>query len=205
MSRTTRSSAPIAAMDVEKPLDTRSRRTFGRDITNAISDPLVSKTVSKPQTFPVVSVESVFPSALNGKDEKNILSKDPREYMRRPVDNIDSRDAGNPLLCTEYVNQMYDHFYLQEKECMVAPDYMKKQAHITDKVRTILIDWLVEVHMKFKQVPETLYLTVQLIDRYLQLKNVRRSKLQLVGIACNLVRTIITCQKCQYFQPKKLF
>jgi len=33
-----------------------------------------------------------------------------RPYMRRPADDIDERDAENPLLCTEVVNQMYDHF-----------------------------------------------------------------------------------------------
>jgi hypothetical protein len=40
------------------------------------------------------------------------------------------------------------------------------------------------VHLKFKMVPETLYLTVNMLDRYLQMKQVRRSKLQLVGVAC---------------------
>ena len=45
----------------------------------------------------------------------------------------------------------------------------------------------VEVHVKFKMVPETLYATVNYIDRYLQYKEVRRSKLQLVGVASLLV------------------
>jgi cyclin B len=44
-------------------------------------------------------------------------------------------------------------------------------------MRAILIDWLVEVHLKFKLVPETLYLTVNLIDRYLELVVVNREKL----------------------------
>jgi G2/mitotic-specific cyclin-B, other len=42
----------------------------------------------------------------------------------------------------------------------------------------------VEVHLKFKMVPETLYLTINMLDRFLQMKQVRRSKLQLVGVAC---------------------
>jgi len=54
-------------------------------------------------------------------------------------------------------------------------------------MRTILIDWLVEVHLKFKMIPETLYLTVNLIDRFLEQKQVRRSKLQLVGVAALLL------------------
>jgi cyclin B len=51
---------------------------------------------------------------------------------------------------------------------MPTPAYMERQADITEKMRAILIDWLVEVHLKFKLVPESLYLTVNLIDRYLQ-------------------------------------
>ena len=45
----------------------------------------------------------------------------------------------------------------------------------------------VEVHLKFKMVPESLYMTVNIIDRYLELKQVRRSKLQLVGVSALLV------------------
>lgn len=44
---------------------------------------------------------------------------------------------------------------------------MKIQKDINEKMRSILIDWLVEVHLKFKLLPETLYLTVNIIDRYL--------------------------------------
>lgn len=44
---------------------------------------------------------------------------------------------------------------------------MNKQIDINEKMRAILVDWLVEVHLKFKLMPETLFLTVHLIDRYL--------------------------------------
>jgi cyclin B len=45
----------------------------------------------------------------------------------------------------------------------------------------------VEVHLKFKLVPETLYLTVSLIDRYLEKVEVHREKLQLVGVTAMLI------------------
>ena len=45
---------------------------------------------------------------------------------------------------------------------------MKKQLDINEKMRAILIDWLVDVHLKFKLVNETLFLSVNLIDRYLE-------------------------------------
>lgn len=54
-------------------------------------------------------------------------------------------------------------------------------------MRAILIDWLVEVHLKFKLVPETLYLTVNLIDRYLEKEQVNRQKLQLVGVTSMMI------------------
>ena len=57
---------------------------------------------------------------------------------------------------------------------------MEKQNKLNEKMRAILIDWLVEVHHKFKLVPETLYLTVNIIDRYLDIVEVARDKLQLV-------------------------
>ena len=61
------------------------------------------------------------------------------------------------------------------------------QPHINAKMRAILVDWLVEVHLKFKLVPETLYLTVNLIDRFLEIQEVPRNKLQLVGVTALLL------------------
>lgn len=44
---------------------------------------------------------------------------------------------------------------------------MKRQTEINENVRAILVDWLINVHAKFKLLPETLYITVNIIDRYL--------------------------------------
>jgi len=62
-----------------------------------------------------------------------------------------------------------------------------KQNDINEKMRSILVDWLVEVHVKFKLLPETLFLTINLIDRYLESKKVLRQKLQLVGVTAMLI------------------
>jgi len=64
---------------------------------------------------------------------------------------------------------------------------MQKQDGINAAMRTILIDWLVEVHKRFKLVQESLYLTVHVLDRFLDVHTVSRSKLQLVGLGCLLV------------------
>lgn len=50
-------------------------------------------------------------------------------------------------------------------------------------MRSILVDWLVYVHLKFKLQPETLFMAINLIDRYLSKNTIMRNKLQLVGVA----------------------
>ena len=49
-------------------------------------------------------------------------------------------------------------------------------------MRAILIDWLVEVHLKFKLLQETLFLTINIIDRFLERVTLSKSKLQLLGV-----------------------
>ena len=116
------------------------------------------------------------------------INADPNSYqMTGTVDNIDERDQNDPLCVTSYVNDMYTHFRMKENITSVRPMYMETQPHINQKMRSILVDWLIEVHLKFKLVPETLYLTVNLIDRYLERAEVSRAKLQLVGVSCLLV------------------
>lgn len=103
------------------------------------------------------------------------------------VDDIDVRDSDDPLCATEYVQDMYRYFRSKELMTSVRPIYMENQTHINERMRSILIDWLIEVHLKFKLVPETLYLTVNLIDRYLEKREVTRPKLQLIGVTSLLI------------------
>ena len=65
--------------------------------------------------------------------------------------------------------------------------YMHKQTQITPIMRAILINWIVEAHLKFKLHPETLYLTVNILDRYLSRVRVDRHRLQLVGATALLI------------------
>jgi G2/mitotic-specific cyclin-B, other len=59
---------------------------------------------------------------------------------------------------------------------------MHNQNSITASMRAMLVDWLVDIHSKFRCVPETLHLTVNIIDRYLSTVEVTRDILQLVGV-----------------------
>ena len=60
---------------------------------------------------------------------------------------------------------------------MCNPHYMDYQKDINPNMREILNDWLIEVHLKFDLRPETLFLTVNLIDRFLSTTSIYRNKL----------------------------
>lgn len=75
---------------------------------------------------------------------------------------------------------------------------MANQRDINSKMRAILVDWLIEVHMKFRLVPDTLYLCINIIDRYCDIVKVQRNKLQLVGVTALL----IACKYEEIYPPE---
>lgn len=101
--------------------------------------------------------------------------------------DIDDADKKDPLAACPFIPHMMAFYKRTEPKVRVADNYMSNQCDINDKMRAILIDWLVDVHIKFKLMPETLYLTVNLIDRFLEAKQVTRKHLQLVGVTAMLV------------------
>ncbi|KAI3446556.1 hypothetical protein Pfo_003221 [Paulownia fortunei] len=111
------------------------------------------------------------------------LSNKPKK--ERIVD-IDAADVGNDLAVVEYVEEMYNFYKSVENEGR-AHDYMDSQPEINEKMRAILIDWLIQVHHKFELSPETLYLTINIVDRYLASKTTLRKELQLVGMGAMLI------------------
>lgn len=65
----------------------------------------------------------------------------------------------------------------------IRPNFLENHKS-SPRMRSILIDWLVEAHRDFAYLLETLHLAVSLVDRYLQTdKTVDRNNLQLVGLS----------------------
>lgn len=61
------------------------------------------------------------------------------------------------------------------------------QQEINPKMRRTLIDWLVDVHLKYKLLPETLFICVNLIDRFSGKSLIKRKDYQMVGVTCLLI------------------
>merc|ERR1719491_2145675 len=78
--------------------------------------------------------------------------------------SLEDRVLSDPQSVQEYVPDIIDQFFSGETRSLPSKDYMEMQTDITGKMRMILIDWLIEVHLKYHLRPESLHLTVNLID-----------------------------------------
>ncbi|KAL5574638.1 hypothetical protein UlMin_016337 [Ulmus minor] len=117
----------------------------------------------------------------SGNASANITSKTP------DIVDVDA-DHKDPQLCCFYASDIYYNLRVAELARRPCSNFTKTiQRDITESMRGILVDWLVEVSEEYKLVPDTLYLTVYLIDRYLTQHYMERHRLQLLGITCMLI------------------
>jgi G2/mitotic-specific cyclin 1/2 len=109
------------------------------------------------------------------------------EELIKEAKDLDSEDLGDPSMVAEYVHEIFD--YLKQVEMTTLPnaDYMDKQPELEWNMRGILVDWLLEVHARFRLLPETLFLAVNIVDRFLSSKVVQLDRLQLVGITAMFI------------------
>ncbi|KAF3335128.1 G2/mitotic-specific cyclin S13-7-like isoform X1 [Carex littledalei] len=177
------------------PLPLPSHKQQGKKVMqNSRSDPSVGKVtvpvpvkpVMKPEysrrrevhtLTSVLSARSKFACGINEKARKEA-----------EIEDIDATDTNNQLAVVEYIEDIYK-YYNQVEDTYRPHDYMIHQTDANPRRRAILLDWIVEVHNRFKLRPETLYLTVYIFDRYLSLEKllVPKTELQLIGICAMLI------------------
>lgn len=145
-----------------------------------------------------VQQKNVPSSGASSSDENEIISINKKterldthsQKLLESIENIDINDGWNPMLVSEYVNDIYKYLNTLESssEYALCENFLDGHKEITHKMRTILIDWINEVHHQFKLEIDTYHMTVSLIDRYLQkVKSVPKKKLQLVGVTAMFV------------------
>jgi G2/mitotic-specific cyclin 3/4 len=84
-------------------------------------------------------------------------------------------------MVAEYGDEIFEYMHALEERMKPNATYMDHQAEIQWSMRSVLMDWLVQVHNRFTLLPETLFLAVNYVDRFLSCKVVSLGKLQLVG------------------------
>jgi hypothetical protein len=70
---------------------------------------------------------------------------------------------------------------------MPNPEYMDGQDYLTWEMRQTLVDWLLQVHLRYHMMPETIWIAINIIDRFLTKRVVSIAKLQLVGVTAILI------------------
>lgn len=103
------------------------------------------------------------------------------------VIDLDTEDLDDPLMVAEYVVEIFEYMKELELETAPNPKYIEHQHELEWKMRGILVDWLIEVHTRFRLLPETLFLAVNIIDRFLSAEVVALDRLQLVGVAAMFI------------------
>lgn len=96
-------------------------------------------------------------------------------------------DESDPQRASEYAADIMTRMMDEEMALLPNANYMDGQADLNPKMRSILVDWLIEVHMKYKMSDDTLFLAINIIDRYLSLRVVPRQRLQLIGVVAMFI------------------
>jgi cyclin B len=98
----------------------------------------------------------------------------------------------------EYLDDIYLHLKSIEKNNLPIENYMTaRQTDINEKMRIILVNWIIEVHFKFHLLSETLFMCINIIDRYLSRKDINRKYLQLLGVTS----LFIACKYEEIYAP----
>lgn len=134
------------------------------------------------KTESVLSVQSVKvrPSTPIQPDSKStavVVPKPPQTVV-----DVDKPDTGKIFLIPEYANEIYAYLRQLEDQFNIGEEYLRGRK-ITHKMRSTLVDWLVDVQQEFNLHQETLHLCIAILDIFLQkVPSIVKDNLQLVGV-----------------------
>ena len=189
----------------EKGKENKTMEINNHDVKNNIT---VSKEEEKitEKEFNIPTEKNInnIKSSPNKNIEQSLIEKEKKhqiiedklygKYFQKIIND-------NIQIPTEYIDTIYYNLLIEEKEGITPKpeyNYMKKQTEINEQMRSILVDWIIDIHFKFGFTDETLFMTILIIDRYLSIKKITRSKLQLLGVAA----LMISCKHEEIDLPK---
>jgi ribosomal protein S18 len=123
------------------------------------------------------SASSEFKRCDNSKKSvAEIFAERKQKYKRDQMKTLplsDQLDYRNPQVLSEFSTQIYQTMLKDEVKHMVDPNYLQKvQTEIKDTSRAFLIEWIIDVHRKFRLTPECLYVAIYIIDQFMSKKKI---------------------------------
>jgi len=132
-------------------------------------------------------MDEMAASEENPMETSIIIQTESSSTKKGSISDKDHIDNVYMLDMEEYKEEIFNYLVEAQEKYLPKCNYMTKQPDITFPMRSILVDWLVEVSEEYKLQNETLYLAVNYVDRFLSIMSVQRAKLQLVGTACMFI------------------
>ncbi|OJD11343.1 G2/mitotic-specific cyclin-B [Emergomyces pasteurianus Ep9510] len=159
------------------------QKTFRTEAPSMVEEPPRKKVDIEKKPEIEKSVKEREAVSKDSHNERDVIL----EHEDDEVLDLDTEDLFDPLMAAEYVIEIFDYLKEIETRTMPNPDYIDHQEELEWKMRGILVDWLIEVHTRFRLLPETLFLAVNIIDRFLSAEVVALDRLQLVGVTAMFI------------------
>ena len=125
------------------------------------------------------SIEPLLPHF--DKHNEKTLDEAVMKYFS-PIPDPNDEDTYDPVMAVEYSVDIFNYMRELEVKYSPKPNYIDLQPQLKWHHRSELLDWLIQVHERFQLLPETLYLAVNIMDRFLSKKIATLNRFQLVGI-----------------------
>jgi len=181
----------IANKAAPRPALGASRKPALPAKAQALKKPAAAKKeteVSKKEVEAAAEEEKTEETApeVEAKEEEAAAAE--TEALPEGIPDVDTADFGNTQLCSEYARSIYAYLRQLEAGLVIKKDFLKG-CSINARMRGVVVDWLIEVHTQFKMLQETLYITIYMLDRYLQVEGLtmKKSQLQLVGVTAMFI------------------
>jgi hypothetical protein len=106
------------------------------------------------------------------------------------ISKVDKTTLSNIYHVSEYCSEIQRHMQTEQNLTKPFPFYMKSQTKgFNENLRAEIIDWIIRVHQKFRLWSETLFITINLLDRYLSIFDFPSDRIYLLCTACLFIAT----------------
>ena len=176
-----------------KPTHLQLKEVFESEINtsshqNNQEDPKDEKSGINPPTT-VGNIQTTMNSLHPHIQQNPSNISNPTNFSSNNQNNMIQKVNQNYSFGKDYFDEVYKNLLLDElRFCQkINCNYMTLQNDICDKMRAILVDWIIDVHNKLNMNKKTLFQCVFIIDAYLSKCIIEKKNLQLLGMAALLI------------------
>ena len=185
--RSTIENQHVAQPAVKKTTDIQNVPTIEvQDEEMQECDSLVMTSLKLDESILEITLDETGIEEIDKENDPSLMSVD--STINCTVEtSIYSMESFQLEVSTLYSDDIYTYILERERQFMADAVYMSKQPEINAKMRSMLIDWLVDVSIEYKLENETVFLAVSYIDRFLSSYTISLSDFQLLGTAALFV------------------